>query len=70
MKLSTYNQSIELQNQLNLFSNIPYTQHVNSDNVIQVDNTLNFKPAIADSKKKESYKILMDIHLRLYLYTN
>ena len=42
------NKPIELQNKLNLFSNIHYAQQVHSDKVIQVDNTLNCKPKIAD----------------------
>ena len=42
------NEPIELQKKLNLFSNIHYAQQVHSDKVIQVDNTLNSKPTIAD----------------------
>ena len=40
------NKPIELQNELNLFSNIHYAQQIHSDNVIQVNNTLNLKPHI------------------------
>ena len=47
-KRLTNNKPIELQNQLNLFSNIHYAQQVHSDKVIQVDSTLNSKPTITD----------------------
>ena len=39
----------ELQNKLNLVSNIHYAKQVHSDKVFQVNNTLNSKPEIADS---------------------
>ena len=48
-KRSINNEPIELQSQLNLFSNIHYAQQVHSDKIIQVNNTLNLKPKIADS---------------------
>ena len=48
-KRSNNNAPIELQKQLNLVSNIHFAQQVHSDNVIQVNNTLNPKPKIADS---------------------
>lgn len=43
------NEPMELQNQLNLFSNIHYAEQVHSNKVIQVNNKLNLKPKIADS---------------------
>jgi len=46
---SNNNEPVELQKQLNLFSNIHYAQQVHSNKVIQVSNTLNLKPKIADS---------------------
>jgi len=48
-KRSNNNEPIELQNRLNLFSNIHYAQQVHSDKVIQVNKKLNLKPKIADS---------------------
>ena len=48
-KRSNNNKPIELQKQLNLSSNIHYAQQVHSAKIIQVDNTLNLKPKIADS---------------------
>ena len=58
-KRSNNNDPIELQSQLNLFSNIHYAQQVHSDKVIQVDNTLNLKPKIADCLiTKEQYQSL------------
>ena len=48
-----------MQNKLNLFSNIHYTKQVHSEKVLQVNNTLNLKPKIADSlKTKEQYQSL------------
>ncbi len=57
---SKNNKPIELQNQLNLFSNIHYAKQVHSEKVIQVNNnTLNLKPEIADSLiTKEQYQSL------------
>ena len=43
------NEPKELQNQLNLFSNIHYARQVHGNKVIQVNNTLNLRPKIADS---------------------
>jgi len=40
---------MELQKQLNLFSNIHHAKQIHSDKVIQVKNTLNLNPKIADS---------------------
>jgi len=58
-KRSNNNDPIELQNQLNLTSNIHYAQQVHSNKVIQVNNTLNLKPKIADSLiTKEQYQSL------------
>ncbi len=58
-KRSKKNEPRELQNQLNLFSNIHYAQQVHSDKVIKVNNTLNLKPKIADSLiTKERYQSL------------
>ena len=59
-KKSKNNKPIELQNQLNLFSNIHYTKQAHSEKVIQVNNnTLNLKPEIADSlTTKEQYQSL------------
>ena len=59
-KKSNNNEPIELQNQLNLFSNIHYAKQVHSEKVIQVNNNkLNLKPEIADSLiTKEQYKSL------------
>ena len=59
-KKSKNNKPIELQNQLNLFSNIHYAKQVHSEKVLQVNNnTLNFKPEIADSlTTKEKYQSL------------
>ena len=48
-KRSNNNQPIELQKQLNLFSNIHYARQVHSDEVIEVNNTLGLKRIIADS---------------------
>ena len=48
-KRSNHNEPAELQNQLNLFSNIHYAKQVHSDKVIQVNNTLNSNSKIADS---------------------
>ncbi len=48
-KRSKNNEPIELQNQLNLFSNINYAQQVHDDKVIQVNNKLDLKPKMADS---------------------
>ena len=49
----------ELQNKLNLFSNIHYAKQLHSDKIIQVNNTLNLKPKIADSLiTKERYQSL------------
>ena len=42
-KRSNNNEPIELQNQLNLTSNIHYSKQVHSNKVIQVNNTLNLK---------------------------
>ena len=62
-KRSNNNDPIELQNQLNLFSNIHYAKQVHSDKIIQVNNTLNLNPKIADSLiKKEQCQ-------RLCIYT-
>ena len=53
------NKPIELQNKLNLFSNIHYAQQVHSDKVIQVDNKSNLEPKIADCLiTKEQYQSL------------
>ena len=52
-KRSTNNKPIELRSKLNLFSNIHYAQQAHSDKVIQVNNTLNLKPKIADSLIKK-----------------
>ena len=59
-KRSKNNEPIELQNQLNLFSNIHYVKQVHSEKVLQVNNnTLNSKPKIADSLiTKEQYQSL------------
>ena len=58
-KRSNNNEPIDLQKQLNLFSNIHYVQQVHSDKVIQVNNTLYLKPVIADSLiTKEPYQSL------------
>ena len=58
-KISHKNEPEELQKKLNLFSNIHYAQQVHSDKVIQVNNTLNLKPKIADSLiTKEQYQSL------------
>ena len=58
-KRSKNNEPIELQNQLNLLSNIHYAKQVHSDKVIQVNNTLNSKPKVADSLiTKEHYQSL------------
>ena len=59
-KKSKNNKPIELQNQLNLFSNIHYAKQVHSEKVIQVNNnTLNLKTEIADSLiTKEQYQSL------------
>ena len=58
-KRSNKNEPIELQNQLNLFSNIHYAQQVHSNKVIEVNNTLNLKPKIADSLiTREKYQSL------------
>jgi len=43
------NEPIELQNQLNLTSNIHHLKQIHSDRVIQVNNKLSLKPKIADS---------------------
>tara|TARA_Y100001968_G_scaffold247310_1_gene231754 strand:+ start:1476 stop:2240 length:765 start_codon:yes stop_codon:yes gene_type:complete len=43
------NEPRELQSQLNLNSNIHYLKQIHSDKVIQVNNTLDLKPEIADS---------------------
>ena len=48
-KRSKNNKPIELQKQLNLVSNIHYAKQVHSDKIIQVNNTLNLTPKIADS---------------------
>ena len=48
-KRSKHNEPIELQKQLNLFSNIHYAKQVHSNKVIQVNNKLNSKPKLADS---------------------
>jgi len=48
-KKANNNEPIELQNKLNLTSNINYLKQINSDKIIQVNNTLNLKPKIADS---------------------
>tara|TARA_Y100001968_G_C19253315_1_gene665547 strand:- start:91 stop:858 length:768 start_codon:yes stop_codon:yes gene_type:complete len=48
-KRSNKKEPIELQNQLNLTSNIHYLKQIHSDKVIQVNKTLNLKPKIADS---------------------
>ena len=58
-KRSNNNEPMQLQRQLNLFSNIHYAKQVHSDKVIQVNNTLNIKPKIADSLiTKEQYQSL------------
>ncbi len=58
-KTSNNEEPIELQKQLNLFSNIHYAHQVHSDKVIQVNNILNLKPKIADSLiTKEQYQSL------------
>jgi len=58
-KRSNNNEPIDLQKQLNLFSNIHYVQQVHSDKVIQVNNKLNLKPKIADSLiTKEQFQSL------------
>ena len=48
-KRSNNNDPIELQNQLNIFSNIHYAKQLHSDKVIQVNNKLNSKSKLADS---------------------
>ena len=48
-KRSKKNEPIELQNQLNLTSNIHYSKQIHSNKVIQVNNTFNLEPKIADS---------------------
>ena len=48
-KRSNKNDPIEIQNQLCQNSNIHYLKQIHSDKVIQVNNTSNFKPKIADS---------------------
>jgi len=62
-KRSTNNDPIKLQNQLNLFSNIHYAKQVHSDKIIQVNNTLNLKPKVADSL------ITKDKYQSLWIYT-
>jgi len=52
-KRSNKNNPIELQNQLSQNSNIHYLKQIHSDKVIQVNNTSNFKPKIADSLIKQ-----------------
>ena len=48
-KISNNNEPLKLQNKLNIFSNIHYAKQVHGDKVIQVNNTLDLKPKIADS---------------------
>lgn len=48
-KRSKNNEPKELQNQLNLFSNIHSACQVHRDKVIQVNNKLNFNSKTADS---------------------
>ena len=58
-KRSNNDEPRKLQNKLNLFSNIHYAKQVHSDKIIQVNNTLNLKPTIADSLiTKERYQSL------------
>jgi len=48
-KRSNKNEPIELQNQLNLTSNIHYLKQIHSNKVIQVNSRLSSKPKVADS---------------------
>jgi len=62
-KRSNKNEPIELQNQLNLTSNIHYLKQIHSNKVLLVNNTLNLKSKIADSL------ITRDKHQSLWIYT-
>ncbi len=58
-KRSNKNKPVDLQNQLNVSSNINYAKQIHSDKVIQVNNILNLKPKIADALiTKEKYQSL------------
>ena len=57
------NEPIELQNKLNLNSNIHYLKQIHSDKVIQVSNTLNIKANVGDSL------ITKERHQSLWIYT-
>ena len=48
-KISKKNKPMEIQNELNLTSNIHYLRQVNSNKVIQVNNRLSLRPKTADS---------------------
>ena len=48
-KIFNKNEPLELQNKLKLNSNIHYLKQIHSNRVIEVNNTLDLKPKIADS---------------------
>ncbi len=62
-KRSKNNNPKELQNQLNLTSNIHYLKQVHSNKIIQINNRSNLKPNIADCL------ITREKHQSLWIYT-
>ena len=60
---SLKNEPKELQNQLNLNSNIHYLKQIHSDKIIQVNNNFNSKNKIGDSL------ITQDKNQSLWIYT-
>jgi len=57
------NEPRELENELNLTSNIHYLKQVHSNKIIQINNTFNSKPKIADCL------ITKEKHQSLWIYT-